>query len=157
MRLAARQLTLEFGRDDRIVGEPAADAAARLAAITRLLPAEDRRLVELLLVRGLSHRAAALELGVAAGMVSRRVKRIRNLIASPTVRAIADHADSLAAPVRQIAVDHFFHRMSVKVLASRLDLTRREVQAHLDFVRGWARALHRAAVRGRADAGRDDE
>jgi hypothetical protein len=152
MRLAARQLTLEHGRHDRVTVETAGDAAARLAALTRLLPAEDRRLIELLLVRGLSHRAAAMELRVAPGVVSRRIQRLRKLVASPTVRAVAEHVESLAIPARQIAVDHFFSRMSVKLICDRQCLTRREVQAQLDFIRGWARALHRAAMRGRAEA-----
>lgn len=152
MRLAVRQLTLENGRHDRVVAEPAPEAAARLAAVARLLPAEDRRLIDLLLVRGLSHRAAAVELRVAPGVVSRRIQRLRKQLASPTVRAIAEHFDSLAPPARQIAQDHFFGRMSIKLICERLDLTRRDVQSQLDFIRGWARALHRAAIRGRAEA-----
>ena len=152
MRLAHRQHTLETGRHDRVPGERPADAAARHVAVTRLLPAEDRRLIELLFVRNLSHRAAAAELRVSPGVVSRRVIRLRNLLASPTVRAIAEHLDSLTPPVRQIAIDHFLHRIPVKGISERLGLPRRETQAQLDFIRGWARALHRAAVIGRTEA-----
>lgn len=143
MRLTSHLLTLETSRHDRLVSEPAADASARLAAVTRLLPAEDRRLIDLLVVRGLSHRAAARELALPPGVITRRVRRIRNLLASPTIRAIAEHIDSLASPVREVAIDHFFSRMSIRLIGDRVGLTRREVQARLDYVRGWARALHR--------------
>lgn len=155
MRLTCKSLTLEAGQHDRTVSEPSADVAARVAGVTRLLPAEDRRLIDLLLVRGLSHRAAATVLRVSAGAITRRVRRIRNLIASPTIRAIAEHHPSLASPLRELAIDHFFNRIPVTLLCRRFDLTRRDVQAQLDYVRGWARALHRAALRAAEEAARE--
>jgi hypothetical protein len=146
MRLTGKQLTLEFGRHDRDAVEPTHDAADRLAAVARLLPAEDRRLIDMLFVRRLSHRAAATELRVAPGVISRRMLRLRNLFGSPTIRAIADHIDSLATPIRQVAIDHFFNRISIPLLCERHGTTRREMQAQLDYIRGWARGLHRAAL-----------
>lgn len=154
MRLTPCHLTLESSRHDRAIGESAGEAAARLAAVARLLPAEDRRLVDLLIHRGLTQRAAAAELGLAPGVVARRLRRVRNMLASPTVRAIADHADSLAPPIRQLAISHFFRRVPVAVLCEQSGMTRRDVQGHLDYVRGWARALHRAAIRTREAARR---
>ena len=155
MRLTENQLILEFGRHGRTRVEPPADAAARIAAVARLLPAEDRRLIDLLFVHGVSHRAAAAELHLAPGVVTRRVQRLRNLLASPTVRAIADHLDSLAEPVRQLAVDHFFNRISIPLLCQRTGVTRRGMQAQLDYIRGWARGLNRAAMSTRDKSRRD--
>jgi hypothetical protein len=157
MRITGKQLTLEFGRHDRIAVEPSQDVAERLATVARLLPAEDRRLIDLLFVRGLSHRAAAAELRIAPGVVSRRVLRLRNLFGSPTVRAIAEHLDSLAGPIRQVAVDHFFSRISIPLLCERHGTTRRGMQAQLDYIRGWARGLHRAAMSASDDVERDED
>lgn len=145
MHYTPKQLTLEMGRYDRDTSAPGV-SAARLAAVTRLLPAEERRLIELLFVHNLSHRAAAAELKLAPGVVSRRIQRLRNMLASPTIRAIAENLDSLAPEIRQVAVDHYFNRIGLKLLCERTGATRRAMQSRLDFIRGWARALHRAAV-----------
>lgn len=149
MILVKGQLGLELARHDR-VDQLASDddRRRRVAAFLRLLPASDRRLLELVVIRGVTHRVAAEEFGVAAGMITRRVMRLRAMLASPTLRALAEHIDTLAQPARQLAISHFFARTSVSDIARDLGQTRRCVQSQLDYIRGWARALHRQSTVG---------
>ena len=157
MRYLPTQITLEIAAKENTVPTPAsvAERARQSAAVLRLLPAEDRRLVEMLLIGGLTQRAVAVALRLDAGVVARRGRRLRNMLACPTTRAIAEHLDTLAEPSRRIAIDYFFTRLSVCLMAEHRGLTRRHVQQQIDFIRGWARALHRAHAIA-SDAVEDD-
>jgi hypothetical protein len=153
MQVLVSNRTLELGDADRDFDDPVG-RAEELAAIYGLLPEDDRRLADLLFLRHQSHRAAAAALGVDAGAISRRARRLRNRLACPTLRMVARALHTLDPLPRQIAVDHFFAATSVNEIARERGLTRRQAQSQLDFVRGWAKALHRAALRL---AGADDE
>lgn len=156
MRLICNPIALESEPHERTVAAANADAALRVAAIARLLPAEDRRLIDLLHVEGLSQRAAAIQLGIAPGVISRRARRLRNLLASPMVRAIAANLDSLAPHLREIAVEHFFSRVSIPLLCERTGVTRRTMEQRLDYVIGWVRGIQRAALSRHAPIDGDD-
>lgn len=115
-----------------------------VTAVADLLPAEDRRLFELIFVEGLTHQQAAELQGVDRAALSRRVRRLRRIIACPTRRAVAANLHSLAPEVRGWARDYFFHGYSVRLMAVHRKLPRTVVQREVDFIRGWARALQRA-------------
>lgn len=151
MSVLVSNRVLERVHADRHFADPAG-RAEELAAIHALLPEADRRLVDLLFLRHQSHRAAAVALGVDAGAISRRARRLRNRLACPTLRMVARALHTLDALPRQVAVDHFFAATSVNEIARLRGLTRRQAQSQLDFVRGWAKALHRAAMRLASEA-----
>lgn len=114
-----------------------------LHTMLRLLSPDERRLAEMVLINRQSHRAAAAEFSVVPGVVTRRVCRLRNRLACPVRRALAVHLDTLPQPMRDLAVEHFFAGVSRAALARNLSLPPREVQAQLDYIRGWLRALQR--------------
>lgn len=107
------------------------------------LPSDHRRLIEMVVLNRRSHRAAAAELRMVPGVVTRTVRRLRNRLACPVRRALALHLDTLPEPTRSLAVDHFFAGLSYKQLVSNHRLTEREVRDQLSYVRGWLRALNR--------------
>lgn len=131
---------------------------AELARAVGLLPERDRAIVELSLVQGLSSRKVGERLGMHAGAVCRRARRLRNLFASPVVRAIAADVHALPETVRQLTIDYYFARTPIGTLAERYDLTTRAVRSHLDYVRGWARTvLHMDVRTGSTDPDDDDD
>lgn len=119
------------------------DAREALRRMIRLMPADQRRLIEMVIINRQSHRAAAAALHMVPGVVTRRVRRLRNRLACPVRRALAAHVDTLPAPTRGLAVDHFFAGVPRTRLARTFNLSLRDVQAQLDYVQGWIRALNR--------------
>jgi DNA-directed RNA polymerase specialized sigma24 family protein len=117
------------------------DKPAILRAMIRLLPGDQWRLAEMVMLNHVSHRAAAVSLQVVPGVVTRRVHSIRNRLACPVRRALFLHLEELPEPTRAIAVEHFYAGVSKATLAKTFDLPVREIQAHLDYVRFWIRAL----------------
>lgn len=127
-----------------------AGRAAELAAVMRLLPADDRKIVDLVLLQHRSHRDAAAAIGADAGAVTRRARKLRNRLSCPNVRMIARALDTLDPATRRLAVDGFILALPVNVLARLHGLSRRDAQSRLDFARGWAKALHRVTVRAQS-------
>jgi hypothetical protein len=152
MYLVSKPFGLEFSRQDRIEAAVESRLTGRFDAVLRHLPAEDRRLAQLVLIEQRSHRVAGRLLRINPGVVTRRARRLRNLLASPTVRAVADQLDTLPEPARQVAIDHFLRRKSVALICLHRDAPRREVVGQLEFIRGWARALHRERLLAEARA-----
>lgn len=149
MQLNLSNVTLESCPADRHFDDPVG-RAAELAAVLRLLPADDRQIVEMVILQHRSHRDAAAAIGADAGAVTRRARRLRNRLACPNLRMIARALDTLDPATRRLAVDGFILAMPVNVLARVHGLNRRDAQSRLDFVRGWAKALHRVAIRAQA-------
>lgn len=116
---------------------------AALRRMLRLMPQDQRRLVEMVILNHQSHRAAAAELHMVPGVVSRRVRQLRNRLACPIRRALALHLDTLPEPTRGLAVDFFFGGVTRRELARRANLNERDLQTQLDYIRGWIRALNR--------------
>ena len=146
MQLNLSNHTLEHSSAERHFDDPAG-RAAELAAVMRLLPEDDRQIVDLVILQHRSHRDAAAAIGADAGAVTRRARRLRNRLACPNLRMIARALDTLDPATRRLAVDGFILAMPVNVLARVHGLNRRDAQSRLDFVRGWAKALHRVAIR----------
>lgn len=121
----------------------AGGAANRMRAMLRLLPTDQRRLAEMVLLNHVSHRAAAASFRMTPGGVTRRVKTIRARLTCPIRRALFLHLDTLPEPTRSLAVEHFFGGAGCSTLARAFNLSPREVHTQLDYVRGWVRALNR--------------
>lgn len=114
-----------------------------LRRMIRLMPQDHRRLVEMVILNRASHREAAAALHMVPGVVSRRVRSLRNRLACPIRRALALHLDTLPPQMRALAVEHYFGGVTRTTLARQHGLTDREIQAQLDYIRGWTRALNR--------------
>ena len=121
----------------------AGGAGESLRRMIKLMPTQHRRLIEMVIVNHQSHRAAGTELGIVPGVVSRRVRALRNRLACPVRRALATHLDTLPEPTRGLAINHWFAGVPRTELARDFNLSLREVQAQLDYVLGWIRALNR--------------
>lgn len=153
MYLHLTNWTLDQLPTDRRFDDPVG-RAQELSAVMRLLPEPDRRLVDLVILQHRSHRDAAVALGLDAGVVCRRARRLRNRLACPTFRVIARALDTLDPAARALAVDHFILDLPVNVCARERGLPRKVVQSQVDFLRGWAKGTHRAALRAQ-NASRD--
>ncbi len=117
----------------------AVEPSPALFARAKLLQARDRLLLEMALKHRLSHRQMATVLGVAAGSVSRKLRRVLNRLHDPFVVALADPGCSLAPDYRQLAVEHFIHGHTMAKLARVHGISPQEVRAMLQYVRGWHR------------------
>lgn len=156
MRLNMSNHVLDHASQERSMADPIW-RASELGAVLRLLPEGERRLVDSLFVQQQSYREIAATLGLTAGVVCRRARRIRNRLACPTLRAVARSIDALTPEMRRIAVEHVIGGVPVNVIARTHGLTRRDVQRQVDYVRGWARGLYRGALRATAVGVGDDE
>lgn len=135
---------VQFLRRHRTPAQLRASADKRaLYRMIRLLTPDERRLAEMVLINGQSHRAAAAAFSVVPGNLTRRVRRLRNRLACPVRRALAVHVDTLPQPMRDIAVEHFFAGVPRAALARTFNLSQRDIKVQLDYIRGWLRALQR--------------
>jgi len=120
---------------------PAGNAPLILRCV--LLPPDQRRIMELLLSGEYSLRALSRMAGVNAGTMCRRVQAIKARLASPIVGELAHRGNELPEPVRQAAVLHFVHGLTLRALCERLQMTRESALRAIEFVHGWAQRPQR--------------
>ena len=108
--------------------------------IDLLLP-NDRILIELVLSGAVTRARAAELLGVPAGTVSRRVKRVSERLYNPIVGALMEPRCPLSPDYRQVGVEHFLTGLTLGALAAKHGIGPREVRRRIEFVRGWYRGL----------------
>jgi hypothetical protein len=113
-------------------GEPTA-----LLKRARLLDREDRLLVELAVQGRLSRRKLGEIFHVPAGTVTRRLQRLAARLYDPIVIDLLDDTCPLGPEHRQIGIEHFLLRQSVRAIAAKHRMREPLVRASLDFVRGW--------------------
>lgn len=126
--------------NDRIRGvdpDQVAIVRAKLTRRSKLLPAIDRRLLELSL-SGYSIRELARILGRHPGCISRRLNAIRRRLADEVVAALADHWADLPDHYRRIGISRYVIGRSIRELATEFALTRSEVTEILGYLRAWA-------------------
>lgn len=118
----------------------AAGARQRIPAdyLALLLP-RDRLLVELSVNPMLSRRQMGLALGLNAGNVARRLRKLQARLSHPVAGMLADPRCTLPRDVRQIGVEHFIQGIAVTILARQHEMTVGQVRAQLQFIRGWHR------------------
>jgi len=107
----------------------------------KFLSDQDRALVELSLRHGLSRRKMGLALGLTAGTVTRRLRRLMNRLRDPLIVAITDPLCTLPAEHRQITIEYFLHDFPIPKIAQIHQMTRFEVREMLEYVRGWHRGV----------------
>jgi DNA-directed RNA polymerase specialized sigma24 family protein len=101
------------------------------------LPDPDRKLVELSLNGRLKRREAALLLGLSAGTVTRRLKRLMTRLNDPLVVAAIDHGDLLPEGYKAVAIGYFLRGMTVRQISRALGMNVHEIERAVSYVRGW--------------------
>lgn len=112
----------------------------------------DRRLVELVVVRGLSIRSAASILGRNAGLLTRRLASLKRRAAHPVVRQLLADANSLDPLTRDFAISFFLRAETMRSISIRTGLPIEGVRDRLQFARGWARGQAARSARERRAA-----
>ena len=107
----------------------------------KFLSDQDRALVELSLRHGLSRRKMGLALGLTAGTVTRRLRRLMSRLRDPLIVAVTDPLCTLPPEHRQITIEYFLHEISIPKIAQLHEMTRFEVREMLEYVRGWHRGV----------------
>ena len=127
----------------RLADSPAAlaDAQENLARIlvrrARHLEDADRRLVSLAIKHRLSVREIAALLRINHGTVARRIRRIKQRLCDPTVVSLVDPGCPLLPLDREVALDHYLRRRSLRRIAQARGLQVPELRRRLHYVRGW--------------------
>lgn len=99
----------------------------------------DRMIVELFIRGQCSHRRIGTLLEMPHGTVTRRLRRIGQLLHDPMIVRLLDGPCPLERTDRQIAVGYFLHRRSLRDLAMMHQLSPTHVSQRVQFVRGWFR------------------
>jgi len=122
----------------RGTGSSAADTLLGRAA---LLDDRDRLLVELALRNGASNRQLGRVLGIPAGTVSRRLRRLLRRLHEPIVAALTEPSINLPPEYRQLGIEHFVRGLTSGQLADLHQMNVRRVQQMLTHLRGWHEGL----------------
>jgi hypothetical protein len=116
----------------------AQDTQARLIVRrAKLLPEYDRRLVMLAVKHRLSVREIATLLRVNHGTVARRVRKLKRRLCDPTVVSLVDPNCPLSPLDRELALDYYLRRQSLRAIARSRGLCIRELRRRLQYVPGW--------------------
>lgn len=107
----------------------------------RLLPRDDRVLVEMAMQHHMSRRQMGSVLGCSPGNVSRRLRRVTRRLADPLVGALISDAGSLADEYRQAGIQHFLLGTSVADLARARRISKAQAHGMIQYIRGWHRGV----------------
>ena len=118
-------------------GEAAARQVLRRRA-TYLPPAE-QALLNMALEGVASRRQMGALMGIPAGTVTRRVRRLAMRLYDPLVVALLEHPGGLRPEYRQLGIEFFLQRRSAEELADLHRLSIVEVRRMIEFIRGWFR------------------
>ena len=116
--------------------ERAAIASGVQKRICFLDPA-DRKLLELTVSGRLTRREAGMLVGLSSGTVTRRVRRILNLLHDPIIVALIDYGPLLPELYREVGLGFFLRRQSYKELAAQYGLPRRRLTHIVQYIRIW--------------------
>lgn len=118
------------------------DEDAHRAVMTRasLLPPRDELLLRLVYSDQLPVRRVGLLLGIPAGTVSRKARRLYRRLEQPLAAALLSPRNQLPVDVRDIAIGYFVLRKRMNHLSAEFGKPVAQVKAALDFIRGWWRA-----------------
>jgi|SRR5450432_2118460 len=123
------------------IRSPHSDMPPEFNRILALLDKKDRLLVEMAMKHHLSRRQIGQVLGRTPGTITRKIRSVINRLNDPLILALADPNCCLSPDHRQIAIEHFLHRSSIAALARQRAISRHEIRATLDYVRGWHRGI----------------
>src|SRR5262245_51228303 len=114
----------------------------------RVLPQQDRLVIELAFKNQLSMRQIAQILKRPPGSISRRLNRLRARLCDPLVAALLDPDCTLAPRYHAIAIQYFAQGKRLDQLMREHEVTRFELRGILSFVRGWLKGTRDEGMRG---------
>lgn len=103
----------------------------------RFLPPADRELVEIIAIQQHGRAAVGRLLGISAGTVYRRFRRIVRRMCDPAVAALINLPAPIPADLRELGLARFLGRQTIRELARPRGITREEVRRRLAYLRGW--------------------
>lgn len=106
-----------------------------------MLREPDRTLFQLMLAGNVSRRQVARVLGIPAGTVTRRLRRIANRVHDPIVILLTDSRCPLSPDFRQLGIEHFLQGQSVCELSELHEMRPARVRDVLTFIRGWHKGM----------------
>jgi hypothetical protein len=140
-------ITLDHGILDQVRNpRRAADlqdmpSVRQLLRHAKLLPENERMLVDLAVGQRIGLRALARIVRLPPGTVTRRLRRILARLRDPLVIAMLDPHCPLQPEMRQLGVEHWLLNRSQRALAETHRITVHEVRRMLDYIRAWHRGV----------------
>ena len=108
-----------------------------LARRMQFLDERDRKLLEMTLVGRISRREGATLMGMSRGGVTRRIRRIMNLLHDPFIVRLIDEGQLLPEGYQEIGLAYFLRRWPVDRIAREVGMSPYAVKRALMYVRGW--------------------
>jgi len=102
----------------------------RLMRRARNLSILDRAIFDLVLVRSIPHRYVAALLGLSEGTISRRIRKIRNLLYDKIVVLLTSDR-FLSAELREVGLDYFLRRKPINHIAQTRRMSHYQINAYL--------------------------
>lgn len=125
-------------RERAAAEDHAADVLVRRA---EFLTPDDRQLFTFALTTRLSKRRIAELFGLPLATVSRRLKKLHQLLTDPHIAQLLDGPCPLEPTDRQIAIGFFLRHQSQKRLAEQFDMPAHQVARRIEYFRGWIKGL----------------
>jgi|SRR5688572_8411708 len=118
-------------------GFEALELRPALARRMQFLDERDKKLLEMTFVGRISRREGATLMGMSRGGVTRRIRRIMNLLHDPFIVRLIDQGQLLPEGYQEIGLAFFLRRWPVERIAREVGMTPYQVRRALTYVRGW--------------------
>jgi hypothetical protein len=125
------------------------DRRSRRGRMLRFLCDADRDLA-LMCARRRSFADIGRQIGVCAGSVSRRWRKLRTRMSCPFLKAVACELHRLDEQYRALAIDYYFRDVSLGAMARQSGRSKYRIERDLQYIKGWARALYHQRLLRRA-------
>jgi len=102
----------------------------RLMRRARNLNILDRAIFDLVLVQSIPRRYVAALLGLSEGTISRRIRKIKNLLYDKIVVLLTSDC-FLSAELREVGLDYFLRRKPITHIAQARHMSRYQINAYL--------------------------
>jgi len=112
------------------------------------LDPSDRKLLELTVSGKLTRREAGMLVGLSSGTVTRRVRRILNLLHDPIIVALVDYGALLPELYREVGLGFFLRKQSYKQLEAEYQLSRYTLERMVQYIRVWHETSRATKQRG---------
>jgi hypothetical protein len=129
--------TLDRFPDTAVTPQPIDQRYAQLLCLLKFLSDQDRLIIEMFLRHGMSQRQIGRALQIPSGTITRRIRAILARLNDPLTHALLSEHCTLTPDDRQIGVEHFLQRMTLRQLARRHQLNCRQLRSRIEYIRGW--------------------
>ncbi|HEY7087643.1 MAG TPA: hypothetical protein VH518_06105 [Tepidisphaeraceae bacterium] len=129
--------TLDKLPDTASADRPLDDRDSRLLRLLKFLNEEDHLIIKMFLQHGMSQRQIGRALRIPSGTMTRRIRAILARLNDPLIHALLSEHCALCADDRQIGVEYFLQKMTLRQLSSRHQLNWHQLRARIEYIRGW--------------------